>query len=281
MAFPFSPSAPHFQLLLTGRVRLEAATSRLEDMVPDMSNPAASTNGVQAGQFQSSDASRAIEQPGAVTPAPHHHREPLPPAIDDFDAMINAEVKTFVNVSEEIGGLVAEQVHLPSIWPNYIHPSLTVTIAQAAAVLRSFAAERKFLIITTKAKKPDIQSPVYMEILKELQSMMGAVNDIREANRASALFTHLTTVSEGITMLGWITVEPKPIDFVGEVLNGAQFYGNRVINLNKEKLAIPIILSIMYANAWTETESRLNGSIHSMLSLELYPDTSNSIIPAG
>ena len=114
-----------------------------------------------------------------------------------------------------------------------------LTLVQAAAVLRSFAAERKFLIITTKAKKPDIQSPIYMEILKELQSMMGAVNDIREANRASPLFTHLTTVSEGIAVLGGITVEPKPVEFVGEVLSTAQFYGNRIITLNKEKSAPP------------------------------------------
>ena len=87
-----------------------------------------------------------------------------------------------------------------------------------------------------KAKKPDIQSTVYMEILKDLQSMMGAVNDIREANRASPLFTHLTTVSEGIAVLGWITIDPKPVDYVSEMLSSAQFYGNRIITLNKEKL---------------------------------------------
>ena len=74
-----------------------------------------------------------------------------------------------------------------------------------------------------------------MEILKELQSTMGAVNDIREGNRASPLFTHLTTVSEGIAVLGWITIDPKPADYVTEMLSGAQFYGNRIINLNKEK----------------------------------------------
>lgn len=78
-----------------------------------------------------------------------------------------------------------------------------------------------------------------MEILKELQSMMGAVNDIREANRASPLFTHLTTVSEGIAMLGWITIEPKPADYVADMLSSAQFYGNRVIKEYKEKSATP------------------------------------------
>ena len=74
-----------------------------------------------------------------------------------------------------------------------------------------------------------------MEILKELQSTMGAVNDIREANRPSSLFTHLTTVSEGIAMLGWITVDPKPADYVTEVLDSAKFYGNRIIKEYKEK----------------------------------------------
>ena len=76
-----------------------------------------------------------------------------------------------------------------------------------------------------------------MEILKELQSTMGAVNDIREANRASPLFPHLTTVSEGIAVLGWITIEPKPADFVTEVLDSAKFYGNRIIKDFKERSA--------------------------------------------
>ena len=79
-------------------------------MVPNMGDPSAAINGVQASQAQSPLASRAIEQPGGATPTPPQHQETLPPAIDDFDAMINAEVKTFVNMSEEIGGLVAEQV---------------------------------------------------------------------------------------------------------------------------------------------------------------------------
>ncbi|KAL2049618.1 hypothetical protein ABVK25_010078 [Lepraria finkii] len=195
--------------------RLEAATSRLEDMVPNMSDSAAPANGIQSTTDQGViTAGRMGQARGNAPPPPVRHMETLPPTIDDFDTTINDEVKSFVNMSEEIGGLVAEQ---------------------SSAVLRAFAAERKFLIVTTKAKKPDIQSPVYMEILKELQSMMGAVNDVREANRASPLFTHLTTVSEGIAMLGWITVDPKPADFVTECLSSAQFYGNRIIKEYKEK----------------------------------------------
>jgi adenylyl cyclase-associated protein len=74
-----------------------------------------------------------------------------------------------------------------------------------------------------------------MEILKELQSMIGTVNDIRVASRASKLVNHLTSVSEGIAMLGWITIDPKPVDFVGETLNSSQYYGNRVLKEHKDK----------------------------------------------
>ena len=80
--------------------------------------------------------------------------------------------------------------------------------------------------MTTKAKRPDIQSPSYREILKELH-----------------LFTHLSAVSEGVSVLGWITVEPKPADYVTEMLGTAQFYGNRVIKEYKEK---PVSLHMQY-----------------------------------
>ncbi|KAI4216117.1 MAG: hypothetical protein LQ351_001616 [Letrouitia transgressa] len=196
---------------LTILERLEAATSRLEDMVPAMAENA-SPNGAPP----TLNGGLAVEQAdlrsgSSPSPAPS---TPLPASVDDFDALINGDVKTFVNMSEEIGGLVAEQ---------------------SAALLRAFAAERKFLIITTKAKKPDIQSPTYMEVLKDLQSTMGAVNDIREANRASPLFTHLTTVSEGVNVLGWFANESKPTESISDALRSAEFYGNRVIKEYKDK----------------------------------------------
>jgi adenylyl cyclase-associated protein len=35
---------------------------------------------------------------------------PVPPQIQDFDALIKGDVQNFVNLGEKIGGLVAEQV---------------------------------------------------------------------------------------------------------------------------------------------------------------------------
>ena len=74
-----------------------------------------------------------------------------------------------------------------------------------------------------------------MEILKELQETIGAVDGVKEANRGSPMSNHLTTVSEGIPMLRFVILESKPADYVQEMLNAAQFYGNRVHKEYKDK----------------------------------------------
>ena len=97
------------ELSLTLLKRLEAATSRLEDMVPNMGDQSAATNGLSAAD-QDSQAPEGVKQLGASDAPPSP--VPLPPAIDDFDAVINGDVNKFVTMSEHIGGLVAEQVSI-------------------------------------------------------------------------------------------------------------------------------------------------------------------------
>ena len=97
------------ELSLTILKRLEAATSRLEDMVPNMGDQSAATNGLSAAD-QDSQAPGGVKQLGAPDAPPSP--APLPPAIDDFDAVINGDVTKFVTMSEHIGGLVAEQVFI-------------------------------------------------------------------------------------------------------------------------------------------------------------------------
>ena len=78
-----------------------------------------------------------------------------------------------------------------------------------------------------------------MEILKDLQGAMGAVSDVLQVNRGSPIQNQLATVSEGISMLGWITVEPKPASSVTDTFEAAQFYGNRVLKEFKDKYGTP------------------------------------------
>ena len=109
---------------------------------------------------------------------------------------------------------------------------------KAALVLTAFTNQRKFLHITTKSKKPDMGSPDYMELVKPLQGGMEAVNDLRDTNRASPMFNELSTVSEGISVLGWVTIDAKPYAHVDDSLGSAQYYGNRVLKEHKEKCVI-------------------------------------------
>ena len=89
--------------------RLEAATSRLEDMaasaidLPKL-NGAAPTPAPTGPLPAPPTASRA------ATETPKPILEVLPDSVEDFDAFINGTVKKFVNLSDELGGPVAEQV---------------------------------------------------------------------------------------------------------------------------------------------------------------------------
>lgn len=192
--------------------RLEAATSRLEDM-------AASTielpkiNGVAAtpaptGPLPPPPAPRAPAQP------PKPVVEALPESVEDFDTFITGPVKKYVNLSDEIGGPIAEQ---------------------ASSVLRAFAGQRKFILVTTKAKKLLMDSPILMQLLKPLQESITAVSDIRDANRSNAQFNQLSAVSESINVLAWVTMDPKPHKHVEECLGSAQYWGNRVLKEFKDK----------------------------------------------
>lgn len=85
--------------------------------------------------------------------------------------------------------------------------------------------------MSTKAKKPDPQPP---ELLTELHRASDDINNIREGNRPSPLFNHLSAVSEGVIAMGWF-FEARPAEFVTDTLGGAQFYGNRVLKEYKDK----------------------------------------------
>ena len=72
---------------------------------------------------------------------------------------------------------------------------------------------------------------------------MGVVGDIREANRASPYFNHLTMISESIGMLAWITIDQGPADHIRDTFDTAQYFGNTVIKNYKEKYASLVAIS--------------------------------------
>jgi len=94
--------------MLTALVhRLEAATSRLEDIASATIEPPKS-NGASP-----SSAPVAAPLPPTVpaTSEPVKPKaEPLPESVEEFDSFISGPVKKFVTLSEELGGPLAQQV---------------------------------------------------------------------------------------------------------------------------------------------------------------------------
>lgn len=86
--------------------RLEAATSRLEDMASAAVEPP-KINGPIPPPTAPLPAA-PVATPVVVPPTPLP--DPLPESVEEFDAFIAGPLKKFVKLSDELGGPVAEQV---------------------------------------------------------------------------------------------------------------------------------------------------------------------------
>lgn len=76
---------------------------------------------------------------------------------------------------------------------------------------------------------------VFQDLVKPISEAIGRVSSIKDANRTSKFYNHLSTVSEGALVLAWVTVDNRPWKHVEESLGSAQFFGNRVLQEFKDK----------------------------------------------
>ncbi|KAH7084261.1 adenylate cyclase associated N terminal-domain-containing protein [Paraphoma chrysanthemicola] len=203
--------------VLTAMVhRLEAATSRLEDIAsssfPNGDTPAP----VNGAQSPGPAAKLATASASTTTTPPKPAVETLPPAIEAFDAMVDTELKKWLELSSMLGEVIE---------------------GQSKAVQQAFAAQRHFIYIANKAKKPDDRT--IMELLKDLQASMEKTDEFKQRNREAALKDPLTMVADGVGCLGWITISSsgsmKPHEHIKELFGGAQIYGNKVLKEYKDK----------------------------------------------
>lgn len=104
---------------------------------------------------------------------------------------------------------------------------------QAPKLVQAFKEQRKFLLITTKAKKPDM--PVLQGLLKPLSDFIMAMGNFKDANRGKPLYDNICTVSESVMALAWVTSDTKPFKHVEELFSSAQFFGNKILTANKNK----------------------------------------------
>ncbi|KAK6002374.1 hypothetical protein QM012_002012 [Aureobasidium pullulans] len=223
--------------------RLEAATSRLEDIATSAPSFEQSRNTVaDAGATHLPASSSAPELPAVAknatqTPtatAPTPQVESLPKPIQEMDDLIKDHVAKFVTSASGLDKNIETQAH---------------------AVERAFAAQRQYLVIANKAKKPDMTSPAFSELIKDLQQEMGTVTEIKDSNRASPFKDHLNMVAEGMGGLQWVVFEGKPADYVAEILGGVQLFGNRVLKEYKEKDPKHVAYVQSYYAIWKNLQS--------------------------
>ncbi|KAK9431295.1 adenylate cyclase associated N terminal-domain-containing protein [Lipomyces doorenjongii] len=218
--------------MVTLMKRLEAATSRLEDLTifqtqaiqsRGLSTPTTLSETTIPGSATPTPASTSTSTiatpapaPAAVPasePTPAPIVEELPASLKEYDEFIADHVSPFVELSKGIDPLIEEQ---------------------AKYFAASIVAEREFLRIVSKSKKPAPSSPVFLDLFKPITTQVELVQDLREKNRTSKFFNHLSTISEGGPGLGWVGVELTPVPFIGEMKDAAQFYSNRVMKEYKD-----------------------------------------------
>lgn len=167
-------------------------------------------------QGASANASPAVSTPppppAAAAPAPKPAAEPLPEFIEDFDNFLATSIDKYVKLSHEVGEVVGKQ---------------------ADSVAKGFKEQRKVLLISTKAKKPQMSD--FKVILQPVNEAAMAAIEIKESSRGDKSYNHLSAVADGIMMLGWIGVENRPYKHVDEFLGSAQFFGNKVTKEYKDK----------------------------------------------
>lgn len=92
--------------------RLEAATSRLEDIAGSVDS--AAPNALQAANSRGTEISSvAAQSQTTITPIPEEKpAEPLPRQIEEFDGLIEGDVAAFVQAAAQIGGFPEQQVRI-------------------------------------------------------------------------------------------------------------------------------------------------------------------------
>lgn len=201
--------------------RLEAATSRLEDITifQEEANviPDGKAGAIDGEKKKSIESGAAGAGAGAGSSAPSAPAKPLvieeSKQVKAFKEYLEEHVKPFTAKSKEVDTLVG----------------------QAASTLAdAFEAQVKFLTIVDQAKKPDMSSGEFLELINPINSQIEKLNNLKESNRRSEYFNHLSTLSEGAPVLGWI-LSNLPVPMISEFKDSAQFWSNRVIKDYKEK----------------------------------------------
>ncbi|KAH1002829.1 hypothetical protein HUJ04_008877 [Dendroctonus ponderosae] len=133
-------------------------------------------------------------------------------SLSGYTDILQGPLAQYLQISEKIGGDVAEQSKLVSA---------------------AFEAQLLYLKLAAHTSKPPLSETT--TLLSPTSQQITAVQEYREKHRTSPFFMHLSAISESVTALAWVTVSPAPAPFVKEMNDAGQYYTNRVLKDWKEK----------------------------------------------
>ncbi|XP_070534574.1 adenylyl cyclase-associated protein 1-like isoform X2 [Ptychodera flava] len=188
---------------------LTALVSRLEEVTSRLESVAGKGGGAEAAGISAS-LGKVIKRLETVAGGDKKGGDSA--ILGEFDKVLSGSFANYLALSKEIGGDVA---------------------THADMVSKAFQAQREFMAQVAQCKEP--KQDVFMSMLRPTSSGIEQIQQFRERNRGSKVFNHLSAVSEGIPVLGWVTMAPKPAPYVKDMGDAAQFYTNRVLKEYKEK----------------------------------------------
>lgn len=175
--------------------QLNAVSSRLDQVEKQLATGSVSSS-------SSSSSSQSSGNSGADSPS-----------VAGYQNLVSQFIPNFIKLTEQIGDSVLTE--------------------QAKLFEQAVNAQTAMLQVAASSKKPS--DAVLQNIIKPTSDAMGKITTLRDANRSSKVFNHLSTISEGVPALGWVLVTPTPGPHIADMRGGSEFYSNRILKDFKGK----------------------------------------------
>lgn len=228
--------------------RLEAATSRLEDITVFQEEANKQKTGVEAlantaARAQHNDSANetlvTVSSASSVSPggSTSQSKKVVTPekkkSILAFERLIHEFVVPFVNASNQIDSVVGESAKL---------------------FADTFVDQTKFLEIVSESKKPDMTDPLLGQVLGPTNEKISKINSLKDANRKSSYFNHLNSLSESGAVFFWIGVD-TPVSYISDIKDSAKFWSDRVLKEYKDKDKVNVEWVNQLTNIFDELKS--------------------------
>ncbi|XP_054717876.1 adenylyl cyclase-associated protein 2-like [Uloborus diversus] len=135
----------------------------------------------------------------------------VPRQVADFQRLLDVSLADFLQESLSLGPSVCKMVDM---------------------VKQAFQIQLQFIQTGLCMAQPSDAS--FGQMVAPLSSIIQEIQKYREDNRKDqSVFNHLSTISESIVALSWISVKPAPTQFVRDMKDSGEYFGNRVLTSHK------------------------------------------------